>query len=128
MPVIFEKYRLNNDPYTTITSIPEIVVGTPVPTSFSLAQNYPNPFSCRAGLSRTIIQYNVPRTSSIQLTVYNLLGQEVYKLVHAEQAAGIYQIGWDGRDLFGQEVAAGIYLYQLKSKNLQITRRMMKVN
>jgi lysophospholipase L1-like esterase len=127
MPVIFEKYRLNNDPYTTITSIPEIVVGTPVPTSFSLAQNYPNPFSCQAGLSRTLIQYTIPQATSIQLTVYNLLGQEVCRLVQEEQTAGIYQIGWDGRDLFGQEVAAGVYLYQLKTKDLQITRRMMKV-
>ncbi|MBN2090081.1 T9SS type A sorting domain-containing protein [candidate division KSB1 bacterium] len=127
-PVIFEKYRLNNDPYTYITSISEELAETPVPTSFSLTQNYPNPFSSQIGLSRTVIQYLLPQTASVQLTIYNLLGQEVYQLVNEEQAAGIYQIGWDGRDMFGQEVAAGVYLYQLKSKNIQITKRMMKVN
>jgi len=127
-PVIFEKYRLNNDPYTCITSISEELTETPVPVSFALTQNYPNPFSSQIGLSRTMIQYSLPQPATIQLTIYNLLGQEVYQLVNQEQTAGIYQIGWDGRDMFGQEVAAGVYLYQLKTKNMQITKQMMKVH
>ena len=45
--------------------------------------------------------------------IYNLLGQQVRVLVNGSQAAGQYQVRWDGRDAFGRDVATGVYLYRL---------------
>ena len=61
--------------------------GTSTPTSFSLNAASPNPFN-----PATTISYEVPQSAHIQLTVYNLLGQEVVRLVDQTQQPGRYQI------------------------------------
>ncbi|MDA0748023.1 MAG: hypothetical protein O2954_15990 [bacterium] len=49
----------------------------------------------------------------MSLGIYNLLGQEVRKLVDRRQEAGYYRVMWDGRDAVGRQAASGIYLYRL---------------
>ena len=51
----------------------------------------------------------------MRLAVYGILGQQLRLLVEERQAAGTYQIGWDGRDERGREVGAGIYFYRLEA-------------
>jgi hypothetical protein len=74
---------------------------------FRLNQNYPNPFN-----PVTMIEYNVPRSSELEVSVYNLLGQRVKILFSGKQEAGTHRVEFDGTDL-----PSGIYLYQLKSNN-----------
>ncbi|NIV98773.1 T9SS type A sorting domain-containing protein, partial [Candidatus Saccharibacteria bacterium] len=75
----------------------------------------------------TTISYQLPVSSEIELTIYNLLGQQIQKLVNTRQTAGSYQILWDGRDDAGREVASGIYLYQLKAGKFVSTRKMLLI-
>ena len=93
----------NNPPDTTSPNIPE---------SFALFQNFPNPFN-----SVTTIQYNVPEESRVNLRIYNLLGEEVKKLVDKNKPAGTYSVQWDGRDSYGRRVSSGIYIYKIEAVN-----------
>ena len=73
---------------------------------FSLSQNYPNPFN-----PQTLIKYTIPNNinlSSVELKVFNVLGQEVITLVDSKQGAGNYEVNFDG-----SELSSGIYLYRL---------------
>ncbi len=81
-----------------------------VVTGFELSQNYPNPFN-----PTTAIRYQLPKSGSVELTIYNLLGQEIRKLVNENRIAGQYTVQWDGRDETGAAVASGVYLYRLKA-------------
>lgn len=80
-----------------------------LPDKFELAQNYPNPFS-----SSTAIPYNIKKQSEIKVTIYDILGREVRKFRVVLQTAGSHRILWDGRNSFGQRVAAGVYLYKVQ--------------
>ena len=75
-----------------------------VPAAFELRQAYPNPFN-----PSTTIEYVLGKRSDVKLTVYNMLGQEVVKLVEAAgQAAGSYQVVWNA-----DQAASGVYIYRL---------------
>ena len=80
------------------------------PTSFSLATTRPNPFN-----PSTTIAYEVPEQTHITLTIYNLLGQEVVRLMDQVQAAGRYEVVWHGVNSRGAGVASGVYLYRIVS-------------
>ena len=84
--------------------------GTSVPVLFSLSADAPNPFN-----PATTISYEVPQSAHIQLTVYNLLGQEVIRLVDQVQQPGRYQITWNAHNARGASVASGVYLYRMTS-------------
>lgn len=104
---------------STPTNVAELDPEHP-PLSFKLMQNYPNPFN-----PTTVISYNVPVISDIELTIYNPLGQEVKSLVHERQSARTYKIQWDGQDNSGKPVVSGVYLYRLKAGSLIQTRKML---
>jgi len=72
---------------------------------FSLKQNYPNPFN-----PITIINYELPITDFVELSIYNLLGEKVAILVSAKQNAGYHQIEWNA-----SRYASGVYYYRLQT-------------
>ena len=86
----------------------------------ALNGNYPNPFN-----PETTISYDLKDAASVRLKVYNIKGQLVRNLVHAEQAAGCYRIVFDGRDDRGKSLASGIYLYRLTAGRYSSTRKMI---
>ncbi|MFC1539040.1 Ig-like domain-containing protein [Candidatus Latescibacterota bacterium] len=88
--------------------------------ALDISQNYPNPFN-----PITSIDYKIPETSHIRLTIYNMLGQHVRTLVSEVQPAGKYTIVWDGRDDSGQLVNSGVYIYQLKAGQITRTRNLL---
>jgi len=67
----------------------------------------------------------LPRLSQVKLLVYNLAGQLVRTLVDAPQAAGRFQINWDGKDETGNGVASGVYLYRLEAGSFAETKKMI---
>ncbi|RME95454.1 MAG: T9SS C-terminal target domain-containing protein, partial [Bacteroidetes bacterium] len=73
----------------------------------------PNPFN-----PETEIRFAVPRSSHVTLTIYNLLGQEVRRLVDATYPAGFHTVRWDAKDEGGRPVASGIYLYRMQGEGL----------
>jgi len=93
------------------------------PTKFKLEQNFPNPFN-----PSTIINYQLPAMSNVELTIYNQLGQIIRILIHESQPAGAYQIPWDGRDNAGESIANGVYLYRFKAGSFIQVRKMVLVN
>jgi hypothetical protein len=91
-------------------------------TDYRLYQNYPNPFN-----PSTLIQYEIPNSGQVTLTVYNIVGQQVRTLVNKSQTAGAYQISWDGRDEQGRRLSSGVYFYRLNAKSFVETRKMTLV-
>ena len=81
-----------------------------LPNSFARHHARPNPFN-----PSTTIAYEVPEQTHITLTIYNLLGQEVERLMDQVQAAGRYEVVWQGNNSRGEGVASGIYLYRIAS-------------
>ncbi|MBU0983517.1 MAG: T9SS type A sorting domain-containing protein [candidate division Zixibacteria bacterium] len=92
----------------------------PLPTSYRLAQNYPNPFN-----PSTIISFDLPRRSPVELTVINVLGQTVKALVRADLPAGCHTVHWDGTDASGGRAASGIYFYRMVAENTILSRKML---
>ena len=81
-------------------------------TEFGITGNYPNPFN-----PSTTIEYNVEASGHVTLKIYDIMGRVVRTLVNEYKDAGRsnYRVIWDGKDKHGQQVAAGLYLYTLKS-------------
>jgi len=90
------------------------------PNNFVLHQNYPNPFN-----PATIISYNLPENSFLTLTIYDILGKEVVKLVNTTQAAGRKYVQWNAMDSKGRPVSSGTYLYQLKTDRFVKYKKMI---
>ncbi|QQS37893.1 MAG: T9SS type A sorting domain-containing protein [Ignavibacteriales bacterium] len=85
-----------------------------VPSDYSLSQNFPNPFN-----PSTKIQFSIPNSSEIKLSVYNILGQEVAVLVNGFRNAGTYEVNWEASDM-----PSGVYIYAIQSGNIFITKKM----
>ncbi|MCB9207015.1 MAG: T9SS type A sorting domain-containing protein [Ignavibacteriales bacterium] len=114
----------------TLTDITE---NNKLEEKFKLSQNYPNPFNPTTTIEYTISSNvksetsngfipSVVEGSSIQLTVYDVLGREIATLVNKTQAAGNYTVEFDGNNL-----VSGIYYYQLKFDNNIETRKMILI-
>jgi FlgD Ig-like domain/Doubled CXXCH motif (Paired_CXXCH_1) len=96
------------------------VVSDKVPTSYALEQNYPNPFN-----PTTTIDFSVPKTGTVNVAVYNSIGQLVKVLANDNYVPGTYRVTWDGMNQSGTQVASGVYFYKLTSKNYVRTMKMM---
>jgi len=75
-----------------------------------MGRHYPNPFN-----SSTVIRFALPESRDIELSIFNLTGQQVETLVQGMRNAGTYTLRWDGRDDDGRQLASGVYLYQLRT-------------
>ncbi len=107
-----------NDVFTSVDETTQL----DVPTVFSLRQNYPNPFN-----PTTVIEFSIPETGHINLTIYNIMGQKVRELVSDNFRAGTHTIIWDGKDDSGNTVSSGIYISKLVSGKHEATGRMLLI-
>ena len=89
------------------------------PTRFALFQNYPNPFN-----SSTTLHYDLPKPSSVVISIYDILGNEVIELVNEEQHYGYKKIIWNGENREGNKVSPGVYFYKAKLGELIETKKM----
>ncbi|MBU1951100.1 MAG: metallophosphoesterase [Candidatus Eisenbacteria bacterium] len=87
---------------------------------YSLSQNHPNPFH-----PRTSFKYSLPDQEGIRLSVYDLSGREIVRLVDRIVDGGEHVVVWDGRDRQGRPAADGIYFARLKSKDRTLSRKMI---
>ncbi len=86
-----------------------------IPTEVSLAQNYPNPFN-----PSTTIEWSVPATSKVRLSIYNLIGQEVASLADGTMDPGQYRATWNASGL-----PSGVYLYRLQVGATTLSRKLV---
>ena len=84
--------------------------GGAIPVEYALGQNYPNPFN-----PTTTIKYALPTSGEVLLTVYDLLGKEVARIVNGQQPAGYHEVTWDA-----SSVASGIYFYRLQARQTTV--------
>tara|TARA_R110000868_G_scaffold306734_4_gene568172 strand:+ start:40570 stop:42786 length:2217 start_codon:yes stop_codon:yes gene_type:complete len=84
---------------------------------FRLSQNYPNPFN-----PSTNISFTLPASGEVNLTVYNLLGQEVATLVNNRMGSGSHSVRFDASRL-----SSGVYIYRLVSEGFSQTKKMMLI-
>lgn len=87
------------------------------PQGFTLEQNYPNPFN-----PATVIEFQLPHNSTVELSVYNMIGQRVATLVNEQLQSGRHEVVFDASGL-----SSGIYFYRLNAGSTQLTRKMTLV-
>lgn len=91
-----------------------------VPGNYVLEQNFPNPFN-----PDTRIDFELPRSTTVWLKVFDINGKLVKILLNGSLSAGKHRVGWDGSNQYGVKVAGGVYFYQLKASNFRLTRKML---
>lgn len=112
-------YGADGDRMQVTTLTAKTTDGT-LPSDYSLNQNYPNPFN-----PTTTISFALPVAGRAKLEVYNILGVLVATPFDGEAAAGTTAVEWDGKNVQGESVASGVYLYRLTSGGFSETRKMM---
>ena len=85
------------------------------PIEFLLSQNYPNPFN-----PTTTLLYELPEAEDVSLTIFDIRGEEVVRLVNGHKQTGMYSVTWDASN-----VSSGIYFYRLQAGDFIQTRKMV---
>ena len=103
----------------------EQFLGTLQPRETALLANYPNPFN-----PETWIPYQLAKGTDVTVTIHDLQGAVVRRLMLGHQAAGIYHhrsraAHWDGKNTVGEPVASGLYFYTLTAGDFTATRKLL---
>ena len=118
--------QLNRNPFIDRPEFAERMLSTalavlePVPLSFSLSQNAPNPF--RSG---TMIRFAVPAETDVRVAVYDTAGRLVTTLLDGAVSPGAHSVRWDSTNRTGARVTSGVYFYRVETAERQATRRMV---
>jgi hypothetical protein len=112
---------------STGTGIDDPGHGGEVPKAFVLGQNYPNPFN-----PATLIPFTIPPPQGLEgmpvrLSIFDLRGREIVKLVDGLLPEGEHRVAWNGRDARGRQVPSGIYIYNLSKGGDSRSRKMTLV-
>jgi hypothetical protein len=86
-----------------------------MPQKYALSQNYPNPFN-----PTTTISYSIPERSSVELKIYNSIGEEIAALVNTVKEPGKYTVKWNASGL-----ASGIYFYKITAGEFAESKKMV---
>jgi hypothetical protein len=85
------------------------------PDTYTLSQNFPNPFN-----PTTTINFTLPKDGLVKLVVYDITGKEVKVLANEIRTAGYHSISFDASNL-----PSGVYLYKLSAGNFVETKKMI---
>jgi len=90
------------------------------PDDYKLGNAYPNPFN-----PITNINFSLPISKEISVIIYNMLGQEVIRLIDNQTlTSGYHEVAWNGLDVQGKPVASGTYIYTLRYGNFQQSKQV----
>ncbi len=98
---------------TIVTNIKECNIK--IPYIYFLNQNYPNPFN-----PTTKIRYEIPKSTNIKLTVYDITGKEISILANQKVSSGSYEVEFNGENL-----PSGVYFYKLETNDFIQTNKMI---
>ncbi|MFH1700296.1 MAG: FlgD immunoglobulin-like domain containing protein [Candidatus Zixiibacteriota bacterium] len=90
------------------------------PMIYNLRQNYPNPFN-----PFTRIDFNLPKSSFVELDIYNILGEKVRSLISKNMAAGQHSIMWNSKNDNGRDAASGVYYYRITTDEFTASKKML---
>jgi plastocyanin len=102
-----------------ITANPNAIqpIGTRVPDAYNLKQNFPNPFN-----PTTNIRFDIPKTVKVNLSVYNIIGEQADVLVNNELNAGSYNFDWNA-----SAFPSGVYFYVLSTDDFKAVKKMILI-
>ncbi|MFH1851995.1 MAG: choice-of-anchor Q domain-containing protein [Candidatus Neomarinimicrobiota bacterium] len=111
-----------NGPFTLTIDRSALAIagGLPIPEKFALHPNYPNPFN-----PATTICYDLPEQTAVKITIYDLQGRLVKTLVDRIEEPGYRSIRWDGTNVHGRQVSAGMYICLIRTAEYQARRKML---
>ena len=115
-------YPSQDSPATVNTTVASADEGSLLPSEYALFQNYPNPFN-----PSTQITFDVPNSEFVMLRVYNLLGQDVQTLINKSMTPGRYTVEWNGNDMLNNDVASGVYFYELRGESFISRKKMLLI-
>jgi len=93
---------------------------TALPQTFALEQNHPNPFN-----DATLFSFSLPAAERVTLSLYNLAGQKVSRILDRTMPAGAHQLSWEARDDNGLPLTSGVYYYVLAAGNKVSWKKMI---
>ena len=91
-----------------------------IPAEFTVYQNYPNPFN-----PSTAFEFDVATPTNVSLLIYDLTGREVYSLASGYHVPGRYSVVWNAIDSSGEPVSSGMYIYQLRTSDAVVTKKLV---
>jgi len=91
-----------------------------IPDQLTVSDNSPNPFNLV-----TTIKYGIPESGLATITIYSITGQKVKTLVNDHLSAGYHQVQWNGTNNFGNEIASGLYILELKSGSDHVMKKLI---
>ena len=99
--------------------ITAVETGESVPGQYALEPAYPNPFN-----SETLIRFQVPDRTTVEIAIYNIAGQKLRTLASGKFEAGLHRLTWDGHDRIRRAMASGVYFYRMKAGSFLATRSL----
>lgn len=117
-PCAYRVFAVDADGRRSGGSSPIILRSLP-PTEFPM-NIYPNPFNQSA-----TIFYNLPGDTFISVVIYNVIGQEVRRLVGKRMVAGRHTVQWDAKDHWGRDVGSGVYIARIKAGLFSASQKML---
>lgn len=102
----------------TTTSV--AVISNIIPDKFEVSQNYPNPFN-----PSTKFRIALPEGQNVKIIIYDIQGKQVAELVNNYQAAGTYEVTWNGKNDNEEIFASGVYLYKIEAGNYSVSKKMI---
>jgi hypothetical protein len=87
------------------------------PDKYYLLQNYPNPFN-----PKTVISWQLPANSHVNLSIYNILGQKVVTLINEKRGVGTHRVEWNAKNF-----TSGVYFYRIIAGDFVKTKRMLLI-
>ena len=91
-----------------------------IPIQYSLDQNYPNPFN-----PITKINFTVAKKSFVNITVFDISGNEIKVLINSNLRPGKTSVQWNATNKQGEPVSAGVYFYRIQAGNFVDTKKMV---
>jgi hypothetical protein len=118
-PIVQELIKAGEDAARASQAPTDVETERPEKLQYTLV-NTPNPFN-----PSTRVQFTLAVTEQANLTVYNMLGQEMRVLTSGVRSAGTHEVVWDGRDASGISLASGIYFARLQTQSTSLVIRMV---
>lgn len=97
--------------------VPVKTISESIPEIFRLFQNYPNPFN-----PVTKIKFDIPSRTFVKIAVYDIIGNEVSIILQQVMSPGLYSIEFNGENL-----ASGLYFYNMVTEHSNITKKMILI-
>jgi len=110
-------YRLKQLDFNGESEYSSVLSVELMPSKYSLSQNFPNPFN-----PSTVIEFSIPEDNMVNLSVFDILGNEITTLVSENRKAGYHSVSFDASN-----ISAGVYLYKLSVGKFNEVKKMLLV-